>query len=656
MNWTLPCETEPGFLNADDFTFCYCTTEHCELAIERFEQWMAKVLAGARVVRRGKRQRGRSGRASLPAGPELLRLRPLPWSDESTPMSDYGRRLPRGWRAVKATVLTTLIAAFARAVPAQTPDATVPDANAPTNAPLAAAAATITAAELARHLGVLAADSMQGRATPSPSLERTARYVLDEFQKLGLRPRAVPVSPERFTGDGSWATDSNWVQRYSLPAPRPRRLVDGSLDFRVGLRVGGRDVVTGEGYPVQQARSLGFWNAARLAVDTVSGSDAALRKMWPLERTLVVTGRHTATSLARAQLREPVLLYVPPAGLDTAAQRTVITQLLTVGNVVVLPEEDSATFARRYAAAATRPPMVLDWYDEYTLGAHHWAAYVQPGTVDTLLARGGFDVAQARADTVPRVQEVRSLDVSYQLSFAEGRDTMTGINVLGVIPGRDSVQKHSFVVYAAALDGAGSPEAAEDRRAPGDTLVPGTPSEGSALAGLLALAKAFSQPEAQPRHSVLLLATSGRGHHFAGVRAFTQWFIPYGDNPAPLTVTLGPLGRDAGDTLPVAGLTELDFPTRPEWLTARHPELGLTVIDGGTVVSPVGEHFAFVARSVASLYVATGTALTGTAPRATESMDFAARALRFAFYLGQDVANGPRWPRWTSAARAYLGR
>ena len=33
-----------GFLIADDFTFFDCTPEHCELAIERFEKWMQKVM------------------------------------------------------------------------------------------------------------------------------------------------------------------------------------------------------------------------------------------------------------------------------------------------------------------------------------------------------------------------------------------------------------------------------------------------------------------------------------------------------------------------------------------------------------------------------------------------------------------------------------
>lgn len=53
---------------------------------------------------------------------------------------------------------------------------------------LTQAAATITAADLARHVAVLAADSLHGRPTPRPALEQTARYIAAEFQRLGLRP------------------------------------------------------------------------------------------------------------------------------------------------------------------------------------------------------------------------------------------------------------------------------------------------------------------------------------------------------------------------------------------------------------------------------------------------------------------------------------
>jgi len=50
----------------------------------------------------------------------------------------------------------------------------------------AAAIATITAADLAERVGIVAHDSMMGRPTPSPELEEVARYAGAEFARLGL--------------------------------------------------------------------------------------------------------------------------------------------------------------------------------------------------------------------------------------------------------------------------------------------------------------------------------------------------------------------------------------------------------------------------------------------------------------------------------------
>jgi len=50
------------------------------------------------------------------------------------------------------------------------------------------AATTITAADFRVRIGVLAHDSMRGRLTPSPELEKAARYVAREFEEMGLLP------------------------------------------------------------------------------------------------------------------------------------------------------------------------------------------------------------------------------------------------------------------------------------------------------------------------------------------------------------------------------------------------------------------------------------------------------------------------------------
>ena len=61
-------------------------------------------------------------------------------------------------------------------------------ANAHAQDPVAAAAGTITTADVLQRLGVIAHDSMRGRNTPSPGLEMTAAYIAAQFRSFGLRP------------------------------------------------------------------------------------------------------------------------------------------------------------------------------------------------------------------------------------------------------------------------------------------------------------------------------------------------------------------------------------------------------------------------------------------------------------------------------------
>ncbi len=67
------------------------------------------------------------------------------------------------------------------------------------------AAETITEADFRGRMGVLAHDSMRGRATPSPELEEAARWIAGEFAAMGLEP-----------GGGG----GEFVHRYAF---RPRR-------------------------------------------------------------------------------------------------------------------------------------------------------------------------------------------------------------------------------------------------------------------------------------------------------------------------------------------------------------------------------------------------------------------------------------------------
>src|SRR3989441_8965332 len=63
------------------------------------------------------------------------------------------------------------------------------------------AARTISPEDIRRRIGIIADDSMRGRDTPSPELEKVAAYIAAEYRRLGLK-----------TGGGN----GGFLPRYSL--------------------------------------------------------------------------------------------------------------------------------------------------------------------------------------------------------------------------------------------------------------------------------------------------------------------------------------------------------------------------------------------------------------------------------------------------------
>ena len=73
---------------------------------------------------------------------------------------------------------------------------------------------SITPDDIRRRIGIIADDSMRGRDTPSPELEKVAAYIASEFRRVGLKPG----------GD-----DGTFLQRYALD--RVQFVPDSSVAF-----------------------------------------------------------------------------------------------------------------------------------------------------------------------------------------------------------------------------------------------------------------------------------------------------------------------------------------------------------------------------------------------------------------------------------------
>src|SRR5687768_11358179 len=98
--------------------------------------------------------------------------------------------------------------------------------------PLDEAVETITPADVRTRIEILAHDSMLGRDTPSPGLERAAAYVIAEFHRLGLRPAGDRGTYVQRFGLSRWTVDTA-ASSLEVSAKGARARVAFSGDVRV---------------------------------------------------------------------------------------------------------------------------------------------------------------------------------------------------------------------------------------------------------------------------------------------------------------------------------------------------------------------------------------------------------------------------------------
>ncbi|MSR36436.1 MAG: M28 family peptidase [Gemmatimonadetes bacterium] len=515
------------------------------------------------------------------------------------------RRPPLGVLALAALLhAPVLLAQAPRALPTGPPAAA------------AAAAATITASDLRRRLAVIAADSMRGRATPSPELEQTAAWIASEFARFGLRPG----------GD-----EGSYLQRYAIrtsvlePAASIASFGDATLRF-------GRDVAPAYAYLLPQGERSG-----------------------PL---VVISGTGLAgAALLNASFAGRHVLIVPPRGSEprTPAVAAVLRAVLAAGPFGVWLASDRADAdwaARGNVELRRRHPSIGD--PELLP-----ALVVRDRAVEAVLAGAGVRLAElrerarqrVRVDLVPGLRV--TLDARTRLveeSFAP--------NVVGILPGSDPARSGEYVVFSAHMDhvGIGVADAA------GDSVYNGADDDGSGTSTVVELAEAFATLEPRPARSMIFLTVSGEERGLWG----SDWFTAHPPVPIERLVAdlnIDMIGRNWTDTIVAIGREHSDLGATLARVNRAHPELKMTAIDDPWPAESFytrSDHFNFARRGVPVLFFFSGTHADYHKPSdevAKIDADKTARIGRLLFYLGLEVASASAPPRWDPASfLAIVGR
>jgi hypothetical protein len=466
--------------------------------------------------------------------------------------------------------------------------------------PLSRAAGSITAADVAKRIGIIADDSMMGRDTPSRGLDLTAQYVADQFRKFGLKPG----------GEGGW------FQRY----PITRRRLDLSRS-RVVFRSGDRQVVAA-------FTSSARFDGGNVPEKPVSGT------------ALLVGGQQSAESAEQIGVRDKIVLFAPQGDMESASVQQVLRVLYLAGPkaLVILSEADSARFA---AGLPRRAP------ERMVIGSGNGrpiALQVRAATVAATLAGAGAQLAAIRTAPEPVARELPKVSVSIEMTDSI-TSALTAPNTVGILEGSDPKLKAEYLVYSAHMDHIGIN--------PGqpDSINNGADDDASGTTGVIELAEAFSRPGARPKRSIIFLTVSGEEKGLWGSRYFTEHPpVPISQIVADINIDM--IGRNWPDTIVAIGKEHSDLGATLNRVNAAHLELGMSAIDDRWPDERFyfrSDHYNFARKGVPILFFFNGVhedyhEVTDSPDKINSEKE--SRILRLLFYLGQDIANSPKRPQW----------
>jgi Zn-dependent M28 family amino/carboxypeptidase len=455
-----------------------------------------------------------------------------------------------------------------------------------------AAISRITAQRMMEHIRVLSSDEFQGRAPGTPGEERTIKYLVDQFQQLGLVPGnpvdgsyIQPVPLVGFTA--TKAAMSFTARGRQIDFHFPNDAVIWSRRFEPNVSLADNDVVF-VGYGVV---------APEYDWDDFKGVD--------------VRGKTVLMLVNDPPVPDPA----DPSRLDP---KTFKGETMTYYGRWTYKFESAAAHGAKAAIIVhqTGPAgypwgviMISSGRENFDLRGENAAHADIEGwiTVDNarkLCAAAGKDFNALKQAAVRR--DFRPVDLGVKANFAV-ESTLRDVasrNVIAKIDGSDPKLKDEYVIYTAHWDHLG-----RDAKASGDQIYHGALDNASGCAALIELARAFTA--VKPKRTVIFLAVTAEEKGLLGARF-------YAAHPLyPLDRTLANLNTDGvsvwGRTRDV-GVVGYGQSTLEDLLVPAAESQGRTVrpeSEPGKGYYFRSDHFEFAKVGVPALYLDKGVDVIG---------------------------------------------
>jgi Zn-dependent M28 family amino/carboxypeptidase len=504
---------------------------------------------------------------------------------------------------------------------------------------------------LSQIVKTISGDDFEGRAPATPAEARTVDYLVAQFKAAGLVPGGDLEGGQR-----------GWTQ--SVPLVKTDFRGAPQLTLQVGTQ---RDaLVQGEQIAVRAAMDGSTAVSIREAPLVFVGYGvSAPERRWDDYKGVDLKGKIAVVLVndpdfetGKGDFGGKAMTYYGrwTYKFEEAARR---------GALGVLIVHETAPAAYGWATVKnSNTATMLDIERDRPAAVHpKLEAWIQRDVAVELLRRAGLDFeAQKKLAQTREFQPQVLKDASLTAEYAIAREVIVSRNVVGRIEG--SQRPGETVIYSAHWDhlGVGAPDAK------GDKIYNGAVDNGTGLAALIEMGRAFASAPKKPERSVVFLAVTAEERGLLGSEYYgAKPLYPLARTVAVINMdALSPEGPSRNFSTSGSAVSQLQDLLVDEakgfglaYAPDPHPEAGYFFRS---------DHFSFAKRGVPALsfdsgddWVAGGLAAGEAASkaytadryhqpadewRADWSFTGMAHDLPLLYRVGQTLANSKRWPEW----------
>jgi Zn-dependent M28 family amino/carboxypeptidase len=511
---------------------------------------------------------------------------------------------------------------------------------------------TFDARRLAQDVQVLSSDAYEGRAVATPGEVKTLAYLVARFKAAGLQPGGDLVKGKR-----AWTQDVP-LGRFETKGPVTVSVADAATrtTFTQGSEIAVRAAMTG-------AKQVAIANAPLVFVGY---GVSAPERNWDDFKGVDLKGKIAVVLINDPDFEGGEGDFGGKAMTYYGRWTYKYEEMARRGALGTIIVHETAPASYGWATVKNSNTNVMyDIARQDPASAHGvLEAWIQRAAADDLFRRAhvDFDAAKKQAQT-RAFHPVPLTGVTLSASFAVDARVIKSKNVAAIR--RGTVRPNEIVMYSAHWDhlGIGQPDAT------GHAIYNGAIDNGTGLAALLALGRAYGAQPA-PQRSVLFLAVTAEEKGLLGSEY-------YASNPLyPLDQTVGLINMDAlspkgpARNFTISGNAKLDL---LDMLTAKAKARGLAYTpdpqpEAGKFFR--SDHFSLAKRGVPAISFGSGNdwidggvaagqgdkdnytaaAYHQPADRFDPAWSFGgmARDLSMLYELGRDLADSTVWPNWSS--------